>query len=535
VNRHLSPVPGGDSPPGSESAVDESPAGRAGSGNRRECLLLWALSLIAAARVLVFCAAFPFFNNVDEQAHFDMVLRYSHGQVPRAMAHYSHEAAASIALYGTPEYFFGPRDFAAGKIPLPLWMSPSAEASRQMAANTASCERRINHESTTWSLYYLAAGLWCWLGQACGVAGGFLLYWVRFLNVLLAAALVWLGYWAARVVFPGQRFPRLAVAALLAVYPQDSFYAIQSDVLSPVLFGLAFIGLVKLWRADVPGGWLCGLTGLALAGTVLVKSTNLPLLVVASLALLGKAWQLARAGKLYGSMPALGLLAVCLVVPLGAWLAWNLRTYGDATGAGEKIRYLTWTRKPWRDWWPHPLFSLYGEAQFWGELIASFWRGEFCWHGQRLASPLNDAFYCVSSIVLIGANLPSLLWARRDVAAVERVALWTALGSLAGGALLLALASMAFDFGNCPYPSRALPLFTSGRLLCGALIPFLLLYVRGLERLLGWCGHPRLVWFALAAIVLLIGASEIKIALPAFSSPYNLYHLASSAAHYQPF
>ena len=41
------------------------------------------LCLLAAARVGVHVLAFPFFTNMDEQAHFDLVVAYSRGHVPR--------------------------------------------------------------------------------------------------------------------------------------------------------------------------------------------------------------------------------------------------------------------------------------------------------------------------------------------------------------------------------------------------------------------------------------------------------------------
>jgi hypothetical protein len=43
--------------------------------------LIFGLGAVAAIRVFVFAAAFPFFNNVDEQAHVDLVVKYSHGNV----------------------------------------------------------------------------------------------------------------------------------------------------------------------------------------------------------------------------------------------------------------------------------------------------------------------------------------------------------------------------------------------------------------------------------------------------------------------
>ncbi len=78
----------------------------------------------------------------------------------------------------------------------------------------------------------------------------------------------------------------------------------------------------------------------------------------------------------------------------------------------------------------------------------------------------------------------------------ERQALGFALASFAASVAFLAITSMAFDFGACFYPSRAHPFFTSGRLITGALIPFVILYVHGLDRVLArmksdWPGAPH--------------------------------------------
>jgi len=45
--------------------------------------LILLLCAIAAVRVFTLSAAFPFFNNVDEQAHVDLVMKYARGHVPR--------------------------------------------------------------------------------------------------------------------------------------------------------------------------------------------------------------------------------------------------------------------------------------------------------------------------------------------------------------------------------------------------------------------------------------------------------------------
>ena len=70
-----------------------------------EARLVVALCLIAAARVFLFSATFPFFGNVDESAHVDLVVKYSRGYVPREPVElYDTETARLVARYQTLEY-----------------------------------------------------------------------------------------------------------------------------------------------------------------------------------------------------------------------------------------------------------------------------------------------------------------------------------------------------------------------------------------------------------------------------------------------
>ncbi len=202
--------------------------------------LVLALCCLAAIRVFVYSAAFPFFNNVDEDAHFDLVLKYSHGLVPRKLDLVSVEASNYMTLYGTPEYLLTPQQFP---FPSPIWAAPERTKVRLLMWGAST--RHPNAESSQAPLYYAVAALWLRLGQFFGLAGGLLLYWIRFLNVFLAAALVWLGFAAARLIFPEGRFVRLGVPVLLAALPQDIFYSIQNDVLSPLCFGMAFINNIS--------------------------------------------------------------------------------------------------------------------------------------------------------------------------------------------------------------------------------------------------------------------------------------------------
>jgi len=487
--------------------------------------LVLLLCGVAAIRVFVFAAAFPFFNNVDEQAHFDLVVKYSHGEIPRGLERTSSESARYIALYGSPEYLLQPEQFPGGRFPPPLWMLPANEISSELQAETTAWQSVTNHETSEPPLYYALAASWLRLGRAGGLTGGFLLYWIRFLNVPLAALLVWLGFVAARLVVPERFSLRLGVPMLLAVFPQDTFYGIQSDALSPICFGLAFIGLLRLWQADAPRARLGALTGLAIAATCLTKTANLPLLAVAVAAVLFKTWLAIKSGKWRTTWLALASLLLCAALLITAWFAWNRHTFGDITGSTVKIEFLGWTLKPFNEWWHHPIFTPIGAGKFWSELLASLWRGEFVWFGQPLASAAVSAFYWISSTLLLGAAVVNLFPKFSGAKVSRRRVLWLAFLSFAALIGFLALLSISFDFGKSFYPSRENPYFVSGRLLNGALIPFSLLYVFGLDRALSWWKSDRLRLLALAGIALFVAISQIAINAPAFFSQYNWFHL----------
>ena len=89
--------------------------------------------------------------------------------------------------------------------------------------------------------------------------------------------------------------------------------------------------------------------------------------------------------------------------------------------------------------------------------------------------------------------------------------------------MFLAFLSLQFDFGACINPSRERPYFFQGRLMLGALIPFAMLYVYGLSRLLG--NKPNLVLGAVGAIAITITFLEVLANRVAFTSAYNWFHM----------
>jgi len=489
-----------------------------------ESKLRWiviGLCALAAVRVFVFSAVFPFFDNVDEQAHVDLVLKYAHRGPPRTIEPYSAETARYLAVYSSPEYFVTPQQYEGGQYPPPSWESSPDDRQRVLNEEVPFWESRVNHESGEPPLYYTIAGQWLNVGATLGFRGLTLLYWVRFLNVIFAILLVWLGFKAAGVIFPSNRFAALAVATLLAIWPQSSFYSVQGDSLSPVVFALAFIALAKLLRSERPPIALSIWLGLTIAATCLVKTANLPLLFVVAVGVIYKALQLMRQKMRQHGLAIVGAFVVSVAVPLGIWFVWNQNHFGDLTATKSKIEVLGWTAKPFSDWWSHPIFSLRGLKEFWPELIASFWRGEFIWHHERMASWWSDAFYWTASTTALAIAICSLV--KRGQFDSKSV-LWFALVSFLSLVGFLFLLSIRYDFGHCVYPSRTHPYFTSGRLLNGAAVPFFLLFGYAIERVASWTRREWTRWLLLGAVVLLAGSWQLSISAPAFFSRYNFLH-----------
>ena len=496
-----------------------------------ERVLILLLCVAAAVRVLIFSAAFPFFSNIDEDLHFDLVTQYSHAQVPRSFDRLKEETLNWIVPYASPEFLSPPERFSDGKFPAPLWKQSWSKVEPEITATRAAWSTEINFESSQPPLYYALAGLWWWIGKQIGLIGIQSLYWIRFLNAALMAIVVWLGYEAARTIAPERLDLRLGVPLLLAFIPQNVFYAMNNDVLSPLCFGVLFLCILRWLRTDVPSLLLGTVTGVAIASTYLTKLSNLPLIVIAVAVILARLGAIVRRSPRAGSV-ALAALLLCAAVPIGSWMVWLNLQFGDVTGSTAKIAFLDWTRKPFVEWWQHPIFSPHGIWVFWSDLIATFWRGEVEWHGRRFDWQIADRLYAVSSLLFIAAAVLGLS-KRFALSAFQRQAIAVAVLTVVAGVAFLGLLSIQFDFGSCVNPSRSHPYFTSGRLLSGAIIPFALSYVYGISCLCRLATsrvrETRLIDTAsllvvLGAIVVFSQASEIFVTHPVFASEHNWFH-----------
>jgi hypothetical protein len=147
---------------------------------------------------------------------------------------------------------------------------------------------------------------------------------------------------------------------------------------------------------------------------------------------------------------------------------------------------------------------------------------EVKWRGLALSCPAADGLYAASTPVLLAAALLGLR-KKAGLSTFQRQAIGVAALCFFASVGLLALLSIQFDFGNCINPSRGHPYFASGRLLSGALIPFALSYVYGIDWLFRRI-NPALPLLVLGGLLAFVTMSEIKINRAVFASEHNWFH-----------
>jgi len=492
--------------------------------------LVALLAALAAIRILILCAAFPLTNTIDERFHLATIQMYAQGRWPgRELPPVDSESTRTLLLYWSPEFGLSPETMNQDGIVGPLYnLSPAAReaalAEPYYSKKLKQWVRRPNFEGQSAPLYYLVAAGWYRLGAAAGMRDWVLDYWPRFLNPLAYALLVWLSYEFVRRVYPERTFLHLAVPALIAVFPQDVFYGMNRDVFSAPLTAAALLAMVAAVEMK-PGHdrylIVCSfLAGLAFVSSVANSVVYGPLVITLWLWLRHSTEAPNRKVRVLGaSLFAAGILP----------LLWMLRNYvvvGDVTGGKAKAHELDWTVKPVREMLHNPIFSLHGFHYFVIALTQRFWRGEYVWHGTDMKSALADRLYLFSSAILLLVFLIDFWQRRKGMSWLERFAGLDAVLLVAGSFLFIVAISIPFDYHDCAYPSRAIPFTTSGRIISGAILPFVLLYAIGLERVTSVFRK----WFppvaVLACIMLFITASEIRVRRVVFSSPYNFFALA---------
>src|SRR5436853_2928337 len=330
---------------------------------RHERGLVATLCVAAAVRVFVFSAGFPFFAPQDEAAHFDLVVKYARHQVPTRLERYTQETRELVVLYQTPEYLGPPS--ADGRVLPPLWKAP-AEVREKVLGDVVGrvAQTQLNHESAEPPLYYAVVAGWYSVGRALTISGGHLVYWCRFLNVVVMSALVWLSYAFAKRFSPDGQLFRLGVPLLVAFIPQDSFYYVNNDVPAPLLSAAALYALLGVALAPRTRLTSCLVAGALIAATLLTKLSNLPI-VVALLATVGT--RLSRPGARHELRDLLALVTTA-VVPVAAWSARVYLVFGDVTGQYQKRLLAGWTPTSFVEIFHHPIFRPTGFATFFHSL-----------------------------------------------------------------------------------------------------------------------------------------------------------------------
>lgn len=315
---------------------------------------------------------------------------------------------------------------------------------------------RINHVSIQPPVYYALAALWSKVSSSP--------YWLRTLNAPVAALMVWCVWLFAGRAFPDKPSIRSGAAVLMAAWPQDAFYGVSNDPLAGLLFGAALLLLLEEKKTAAPA--------LAVGAAFLAKLPNMALILLA--------------------LRRPRVLALALLVP-ALWLARNYMSFGDLTGSGRYAELLGWQTKGLPGLFDHPVWHPGGMLFFLSELAKTFWRGEFFWEGRRLSWAAADWLYVLTSPVIFAAGFhkKELRWG------------WAALLLMFG---FLLGSSVIYRFTPGWYPSPDYPYLASGRLICGAAVPFFSFYAAGLERLLG----KRAPWaLGLVAAVAVLSESAL--------------------------
>lgn len=497
--------------------------------SRRDGFILTLLCALAAARVFIFSAAFPLFNNVDEPKHCDCVWRCAHGKLISGLEKFGAPSVRLLTYYQSGEYLYDP-EVCTIPFEQPTWTLAPDEARGRLDSEIPNGIKVTNIEGVQPPVYYFIAGAWYRLGLALKSSP----FWIRFLNVGIIALLVWLAHVFARVLYPSRTFLHLGLPCLIAFLPQDLFYSINNGVLSPVLYGAAFCCLLLFASGRRTGLGFCAATGLLCAAAVLNQYTNLTISLPLAATVVLRLVSARRAGTVGLELRRIALLLASACAPVAAWIIRNYIVIGAPTALGQFITYTQWGIKPFSQWFHHPVFTPSGAVRFWMQLMTTFFRGEFMWHEHVLRWPLTDAFFTVSPLVFGMLALPRALSCRtkRDCAEVlaDRLAWLVVAASVAA----LVVMSIKYEFGNWAYPSHGNPYYAYGRLMFGTALPFFALYLTGFETLMSRLGLQRGVYWLLAVMCVAMLAVDVRVSLNVFSSQFNWFHLISSTRNALP-
>jgi hypothetical protein len=474
------------------------------------------LCLIGGIKIFVFSAAFPFFNNVDEKTHFDLVYKYSKGYLFHSgIEKFNTYSAEMIILYGSPEYLYPNL-----QTPEPYWRQPDFTKSSRFRELVEIVKDEPNYEAGSPPFYYFAAGLWYRAGAMLGLSDSVLLYWTRFFNIPVFMALIWLSWRLAAICF-SDIYRQIALPLFITFFPQDVFYSINPDSLSPLLFALLSLILLKIYFDKK--SWKVYLSaGLTAAALFLTRMPNISLYVLIFAIII---FEIKRIGKnipVLHSIINLSSLLISFSIPVGLWLFRNYSQTDSITGMSDKIKFWGWTIKPLNQIWNHPFFMGNGVSHFFAELTKSFWRGELVWHLKPISSSAADFFYIASSAIFCTISLIFLISAYKKLSRSFRITALMSFMTVGASLFLLAFSSIIYDFHDSFAPSRESPFFVAGRTISSVIIPFAIIYIDGFWRLFAFLGR-RWPLAILVLIMIAITVSEFWLTKDVFASQYNFF------------
>ncbi len=494
---------------------------------KHEGTIIAIVVLLAVLRVFVFAAAFPFFSNIDEESHYDMIVKYSKGYSPVAKnVLFEKESAVNIIVNDSPEYEVPPEYFPEAKIPDPAWTKLEKNGT-EFVIDPVTMDKAMeftndkNPFAKSPFLYYFVAGKWFGLGKSLGISSTHLLYWTRFLNSFFYGVFVFIVWLTARLYFKQNMAICISVPLLAAFVPQDVFYSLNSDVLGVVLFSISFY-MLSLLYLDSRGRFLSFITGIFIFLALLSKVVNLILLPLALVFMILSFWKNGlNLKELKRLVPFLAGFAIPFTI-----YAVILNSYSVIPfSANYKIEILGWTRKPFLLMFDHPVFSLSGMFLFLNNLTKGLFRGELYWAGEQLTSGSMDRFYLITSFLFIGLSLFALKTSFRNKEKQQVIGVSLALLVVLAFYAFLGLLSIMYDFKGCWYPSPEYPYFTSGRIIFGCIGQFLTLYMIGLCFIVAKIKSINISPI-LCACAISIGMliNEILLSLSVFTSAYNWFH-----------
>ena len=220
---------------------------------RKQTWIAGAMCCFALIRILIFAAAFPLFNNVDEQFHYEMVYRFAHGYMPeKELPRIDPEMARVFTLYGTAEYFNSEQLLRSAHMDTPIAGLPAQTREVQYRPLYDYWTQQRDMEAQSPPAYYLLAAVWLRIGETLGMKDWTLAYWVRFMNAVVYAMFVWISFLFTKEVVPGKGISLRGGAHVLGSFSPGHFLRDESRYFIAVTDRASSVALVSDTEAR---GW----------------------------------------------------------------------------------------------------------------------------------------------------------------------------------------------------------------------------------------------------------------------------------------